>query len=713
MSIQADEPLRDGGESRHNGAVSSPTRSVTGEPATERGGSGWWVWLLPSICVALLPLSVWVDLQAPASGPGVEVTGGGAGWPWTLNGAVLGVLAAIVLRHDRRQPFGWALAGFGLFWALDGFAQSYVRSGLTATDAWPAMTWVLWFLNRFGVYLTAVTAVLVMIFPTGRFLGGAWGWVSRATVVLLVLSGLVVLVAPAEGGLGVDELPAGVDLDPTTLTWLDGLGEPLVRVSVAVGVVAFGVSLLTVAVRYRRSQGVARDQMRWLLWSVVVILAALVVGLLVPLPADDHLGAFLATVLPPAAMTVAIVRPTLVPIGDLLARTLVLAAVVAVLIVADVAVLALLTVLLGDGLTRAQVVAVVLAVALLLYSPARSWLAARVRRRMLGERGQRYDTLAGLSAVLEEAATPHDQLDAAARAVATAFGVGFVSIEVEWADGDPVVATHGSRPEQVRELPIHYRSSEVGRLVLPAKGVRSQLGARDERLLGDLVRQAAVAVRTSQLVEEVQHSREQLVAAREEERRRIRRDLHDGLGPSLSGIVFQLDAAQLRLAAGPERAGEVAEQLGAVSAQVQDVVADVRRLVHGLRPPTLDDRGLLGAVGQLAEGLELDLHLDADDLQPGLPAAVEVAIYRIIAEALTNVARHAGTTRVWVRAELVEGLLQVVVRDDGRGLPRPAPSGVGMASMRERAAELGGSADVRPGPGGGTEVHAALPVRSV
>ncbi|MFS3128483.1 sensor histidine kinase [Nocardioides sp. Bht2] len=690
--------------------MSSSTRSVPGNPVAERGGPGWLVALLPLLCIALLPISIWVDLQAPAGGPGVEITGG-AGWPWTLNGAVLGLLAAIVLRHDRHQMFGWALAGFGLFWALDGFAQSYVRSGLSETEAWPAMTWMLWFLNRFGVYLTAVTAVLVMIFPTGRFLSGAWGWVSRATVAMLVLSGLVVLIAPAEGRLGVDRLPDGVDLDPTTVPWLSGFGERLVSASVAVGVVAFLVSLLTVAVRYHRSRGVVRDQMRWLLWSVVVILGALVVGLLVPLPASDHLGAFLATVLPPAAMTVAIVRPSLVPIGDLLARTLVLAAVVAVLVVADVAVLWTLTQLLGDGLSRAQVAGVVLAVAVLLYSPARSWLAARVRRRMLGERGQRYDTLAGLSAVLEEAATPHDQLDAAARAVATAFGVGFVSIEVEWPDGDPVVATHGARPQLVRELPIRYRAQEVGRLILPAKGVRSRLGPRDERLLGDLVRQAAAAVRTTQLMAEVQASREQLVAAREEERRRIRRDLHDGLGPALSGIVFQLDAAQLRLRADAAPSGEIADQLGTVSAQMQEVVADVRRLVHGLRPPALDDRGLLGAIRQLGEGLELTLDLAADDLAGRLPAAVEVAVYRIIAEALTNVARHAGTTRAEVSAVITDGVLRLTVVDRGRGLAGAA-AGVGMSSIRERADELGGVATVRSGVDGGTEVEARIPVRS-
>ncbi|WP_157537200.1 sensor histidine kinase [Nocardioides sp. Root190] len=663
---------------------------------------------VPVACVLLLPAAAWLDLVAPDSGPGVDVAAG-PGWPWVVNGSVLGVLAAVILLRDRRQRFGWLLALSGIFWALDGFAQSYIHAGLTERDPWPAMTFALWFLNRFGAYLTAVTAALLLVFPTGRFLPGRWTPASWAAVVLLVISGLAVVVAPAEGPQVVDDLPPGVDQDPTSLMFLAGHGEQVVSTGVALGVGCFFFALLTVVVRYRRSVGLERDRMRWLLWSVVVIVAVLALGVVFPLRGADYLGAFTATVLPPVAMTVAIVRPAVVPIQDLLGRTVVLAAVVAVLVAADAVVLGLITLVLDDALTNAQVAAVVLAVAVLLYGPLRQRLSAAVRRRMLGERGNRYDAVAGLASTLESTDDSGEQLAAVARAVASAFGISFVSVEVERTHGDRLVTTHGRAPEEVRTLPITYRDATIGRLVLPARGLRSRLSGRDEELLGDLVRQAATAARASQLAEEVQRSRERLVGAREEERRRIRRDLHDGFGPALSGIVFQLEAARMTLADEPDRASD---QIEAVSRQVQDVVADVRRLVHDLRPPALDDRGLVGALRQQAESLALPVTIEAaDDLAGRLPAAVEVAAYRIVGEAFTNIARHARAGDVQLRLDLGDELVIEVV-DDGIGIAPGRVAGVGLSSLRERAAELGGSTTITSGPGGGTVVRALLPVRS-
>lgn len=664
---------------------------------------------VPSLCVLLLPAAVWLDTMAPSSGPGVEVADG-PGWPWAVIGSVLGVLAGVILVHDRRQLFGWVLALGGLFWALDGFSQSYVHAGLTAQDAWPGMTFTLWFLNRFGAYLTTVTAASLLVFPTGRFLPGRWTPASWVASGLLLLSGLAVLVAPAEGAQVIEDLPPGVDQDPTTLHLLDGYGEQVVSLGVALGAGAFLFALLTVVVRYRRSAGLERDRMRWLLWSVVVIVAVLLLGVVFPLPA--YVGALTATLMPPAAMTVAIVRPGVVPIQDLLGRTVVLAAVVVVLVAADAAVLGLLTLVLDDELTQAQVAAVVLAVAVLLYGPLRQRLSAAVRRLMLGERGNRYDAVAGLASTLESTDDSGEQLAAVARAVAAAFAIPFVSVEVERSHGERLVTTHGRRPGEVRTLPITYRGATIGRLVLPARGLRSRLSARDEELLGDLVRQAATAARASQLAEEVQRSRERLVSAREEERRRIRRDLHDGFGPALSGIVFQLEAARMTVASDPDRAREALET---VSGQVQDVVADVRRLVHDLRPPALDDRGLVGALRQQAESLALPLTVetpeDPDDLVGRLPAAVEVAAFRIAGEAFTNVARHARASDVRLRLDLGEDLL-VEVSDDGVGIAADRTAGVGLASLRERAAELGGTTTITSRPGGGTVVSALLPVRS-
>ena len=348
-------------------------------------------------------------------------------------------------------------------------------------------------------------------------------------------------------------------------------------------------------VRYRQSRGLTRDRMRWLAWSVVVIAGyQLVSTVVLDLEGTDYVGIVVAMVLPGAAMTVAIVRPNLVAIDDLLGRTVVVAAIVAALVAADAAVLGVLTSCSTTTSPRRR------------SSPScwssrsrstdRSGCASRrsIRRRMLGERGNRYDALAGLSSTLENTDDAGEQLAAVARAVAAAFGVRFVSLEVDWSSGERMVTTHGERPAAVRTLPITYRGAEVGRLVLPAKGVRSRLSTRDEQLLGDLVRQAATAVRTSQLAEEVQQSRERLVTAREEERRRIRRDLHDGLGPSLSGTVFQLEAARMAVdtrsgggeaAAGGDQRARAGRRRRRTTTRARPAAARPRRPRAGRRDP--------------------------------------------------------------------------------------------------------------------------------
>ena len=145
----------------------------------DRPTAHWWVLVLPVLSVVGLAVTIALDLQALTSGPGEEIAPE-LGWGYTLNGVALTVMAAWLLLRNPRQGFGWALAGFGLFWVLDGLAQSYVHAGLTADDAWPGMTFALWFLNRFGAFLLVPIAVLLLIFPTGRFLPGRWGTAGKA-----------------------------------------------------------------------------------------------------------------------------------------------------------------------------------------------------------------------------------------------------------------------------------------------------------------------------------------------------------------------------------------------------------------------------------------------------------------------------------------------------------------------------------------------------
>jgi signal transduction histidine kinase len=665
--------------------------------------------VLPAVSVVVLVATVWLDVLTPAEGPGVELAPG-YGWPYAAIGAVFGACSGVVLAYDRRQAFGWALGWIGLFWSVDGLAQSYVRYGVRVDEALAGVNAALWMLNRFGAFLPMTVAVLLLIFPTGRFLDGRWGRAGQVALVAMFLAALLVVLAPANGRDPDIALPPGVDLDWGAVPMSAGFTDAAIPVTLVVTVLGVLVSMASVVVRYRRSQGLERDRMRWLLWSVMVMAIVIALSAFSDVTAVRDASIFVVATLPPVALTIGIVRPQVVPVLDLLSGTVVFALLSAVLVAVDLAAVALLDRLLGDSLHQRQVVLAVLLVTALLYGPLRQRLSALVRRLVYGERHRPYDVVAGLAGTLEQADEPSEQLAAVAEAVASAFGVGYVRVEVDRPSGERLAATHGTAPPEVRTLPITYRDQEVGRVVLPVRGLRSRLSRRDEQLLSDLVRQAATAARTSQLADQLQDSRERLVVAREEERRRIRRDLHDGLGPSLSGVVYQLESARLLVDKDPEAAKQT---IAGLSGHVQDVVADVRRLVHDLRPPALDDRGLVGALAQQAErisdGGDLSVSVDAPDLG-SLTAAVEVAAYRIAGEALTNVTRHAHAQRATVRLRRDDRDLLVEVADDGTGIAPEAQAGVGLVSLRERAAELGGRSEVTCPAGGGTVVRAWLPL---
>jgi signal transduction histidine kinase len=212
-------------------------------------------------------------------------------------------------------------------------------------------------------------------------------------------------------------------------------------------------------------------------------------------------------------------------------------------------------------------------------------------------------------------------------------------------------------------------------------------------------------------VDLVSRSRGRIVAAREEERRRLRRDLHDGLGPTLAAIGLKLDVARERAASDPAGIGSLLDE---IRVDVRSVISDVRRLARELRPPTLDSLGLAGAIGQraldLGGGSGPRIVVEVDGSLPSLPAAVEVAAYRIATEAMANVVRHAGATSCIVRLVVDRDGLVVEVTDDGRGIDPTAPTGVGLRSIDERAAEVGGEVDLLVRSGGGTVVRARLPL---
>ena len=502
-----------------------------------------------------------------------------------------------------------------------------------------------------------------------------------------------------------------LDLDLWSPPLPDAVWLALLRASYLGLALSLVPALAVVVQRYRRSRGRERARMQWLLWAAVV--DATVMLTVQALPAAVVSWGLTAAVMATAvSVAIGVVRPELVDVDRLLGGTLVYVALLAATLAVDLLVLGLVGSLLGERLDGDQAFVVAAFVVAAVYAPLRHQLWRLVRVRLLGERDDPYTVVASLARRLEDSAASDTQLLVVAEAVADAFRVPYVGVELRQSNGGAVLAEHGERPRQTRALPITYRDERIGRLLLPEAGPRARLRPADERLLADVVRQAAAAARADQLAAELQRNRERLVTAVEDERRRLRRELHDGLGPALAAVATRIDTARITASRDPEGSSRM---LGLARQEVTGLLGEVRRLVHGLRPPALDDVGLVRALGRLGEeiapaSLEVDVVAPETELA-GLPAAVEVAAYRIAAEALTNVVRHAGASRCSVRLGMVAGALVVEVSDDGCGIDADVRSGVGLLSVRERAEELGGRAEVTAGDGGrGTRVRAVLPL---
>jgi len=275
-----------------------------------------------------------------------------------------------------------------------------------------------------------------------------------------------------------------------------------------------------------------------------------------------------------------------------------------------------------------------------------------------------------------------------------------------WSAG--VTATIGTLTGSSMEVPLTLAGHDYGILRVTSRRHTRRSGSESD-LLRDLARQVALVVSSSVLREELEDSRKRLVLAREEERRRIRRDLHDGLGPSLAGVRLQLSALRRQLVLAGRDLGTIDE----IHRAVGEATAEVRRVVEDLRPPLLDDCGLVDAIRNLPiVPATLLLTVDAPSHMPPLPAAVEVALYRIAVEAVLNTVRHAGASRCAVQLDVDRSFATLTVTDDGRGPPIDSRPGVGTSAMAERAGELGGTVSIEGAPGGGTQVCAAVPLRA-
>lgn len=471
--------------------------------------------------------------------------------------------------------------------------------------------------------------------------------------------------------------------------------------------------------RYLRVSDVAqRQQSKWVVFSVVVALGMFltIIVFFGNTQRDEQMVRLLVLgtiqicfiLLLPVSIAIAVLRYRLWEIDPIINRTLVYGALTVTIISLYVLLVGGLGVLFqGQGNFLISVLAT--GAAAFLFEPLRSRLQRAVNRLMYGERDTPYQVLTRLSQRLKATVTPEAVLPTLGETVAQALRLPYVALTHKQDGGFETVAAHGTPQENVLCLPLIYQAETVGQLMVAPRARGELFTPIEQRLLEDIALQAGVAVHAVHLTNALQRSRERLISAREEERRRLRRDLHDGLGPALANLTLQIETARDFLFTDPPRADAL---LADLTTQAQTAIADIRRLVYDLRPPALDEFGLTFALREQARQYDhtgLHTTIVAPEPLPSLPAAVEVAAYRIAQEALTNVARHAQARNCVIQLEIDEQL-RLEIRDDGRGLPEARHAGVGLTSMRERADELGGTCVIQSAPEGGTSIVVFLPL---
>ncbi|MDF2647342.1 MAG: sensor histidine kinase [Paenibacillus sp.] len=483
-----------------------------------------------------------------------------------------------------------------------------------------------------------------------------------------------------------------------------------------------------------------RQQTKWVVYGMTLsFLGFIVISGFIVIP-DEHspinfmylsvlLHAFVAII--PITLSFAILRHRLWDIDPLVNRTIVYGA----LSLSIVLIYSLSVIYLGNLFRTEEnffISLLATSIVAILFSPLKDKLQRVVNRYMKGRHDDPYSVLVQLGNQLTKPISPDETLGVVIATIQDALRLPYVGISIGASGNEKLAASTGKIHYDRHSFPITHGGEELGTLLLSSRSPEETFTAEDRKLLDVLLRQAGPIVQNIKMVldmgvmaQDLQFSREKLVLAREEERRQIRMNLHDELAPRLISLSFNVAAAEQYMRKSPEKA---IEMMGELRGVIRSMVDEIRTMVHGLRPPTLDEFGLLGSIqsriNEITKTSEqaaltvnqapLQVNLTTPDQLPDLPAAVEVAVYRIVTESLVNVVRHARATYCYVHIMVkADSELSIEVIDDGIGLPPSIKltghGGIGVASIRERAVELGGQCFFERLETGGTRVRAILP----
>jgi signal transduction histidine kinase len=650
----------------------------------------------------------------------------------------VGIGALIVFRQPANWA-GWLFLITGMPFPLLSLAQAVMVYGLKVEPgsipfipAWATA-------GEFALYPLSLVPLLFLLYPDGRLPGPRWRWSVVGLVGGTAVAFLGFLLRPGpfnnwrEDGI-VFENPFGVR------AFASGAGV-VIAVGTIIALISSLSAVIAIVLRFRRSTGEARQQMRLLafvgalagtfvalMFVLGFIAEALAIGEeLAVFPIMFGLAAFTIVIGVPAAYLIAILRHRLWDLDVVIKKTVIFG-----IVAGGLTLLLLLVVLLlpaavlgtgfGTELSGGERALLLVGLALgLLIGPLRRRARRFADRIVYGGRATPYEVLSAFGERVGETYSTEDVLPRMVRLLAEATGAETATVWIR-VGGDLVAEAGHPSLESGRRLParsdaippiegehaaeVRHQGELLGALSvqMPAN---DPMNPKKEKLIADLAAQAGLVLRNVRLIEELRASRQRLVAAQDEERRKIERNLHDGAQQQLVALAVQLKLARTMIDRDPPKAGQMLEVL---QSSATEAIEDLRDLARGIYPPLLADKGLEAALEAQARKSPIPVLVETDAIGR-YPRDVESAIYFCALESLNNVAKYADATRAVVRLAGSDGHLTFTVTDDGQGFdPDAAGHGTGLQGMADRLDAIGGTFDVTSAPGSGTTVTGRVPI---
>jgi len=624
-----------------------------------------------------------------------------------------------IVTRQPRNTIGWLLLAIPTLTVIALFCGDYATEALaTHPGSLPFGRAAAWF-DRWLIVLALDSFVpLFLLFPDGRIPSRRWRPVLWLTIAAPVVTILAFALTPGR------LTGAFADLTTVNVTnplGVDALGDLLHTLTQVAGLLTFASGILAgvaIVVRYRSATGEVRQQIKWLAFVGVLFLVELFVGIILSVvlgesPAGDAVGTIVfvvwsltLTIGIPVACGVAILRYHLYELDVVVRKAVVFGLLAAFVTGVYVVVVGGIGVLIGSHNAALSFVAA--AVLALAFQPARDRARRVADRIVYGERATPYEVLAEFSSRVGDAYAADDVLPRMAQVLTSGTGAASATVWLQVGTELHPVATYpaDAAPQRAHPVDVLHQGEKLGELSVEMTAADPMDPSKD-KLIRDLAAQAGLVLRNVRLIEDLRASRQRLVAAQDDERRRIERNLHDG-------VQQQLVALQVQLRLLGTLAGRDPERTSAMAATLQDRAAealeDLRDLARGIYPPLLADQGLAAALTAQARKAVVPTTVTPSTIDR-FPQEIEAAVYFCALEAMNNVAKYADASAATITLARADGTLRFTVSDDGAGFdPTVTSYGTGLQGMADRLDAIGGSLRVTSTPGEGTTITGSVPV---